>query len=83
MKPIAILAIALFLASAPSPDSDTITELSAGFLSSSNAQPLMAADAGQTTQQVQAGISASTSLASVAPVAGSPGQIAKQENLAD
>ena len=43
MKSIALLATALFLASAPSPDSQTITELSAGFLKLSNVQPLLAA----------------------------------------
>ena len=42
MKSIALLATALFLASAPSPDAQTITELSAGFLKPSNAQPLLA-----------------------------------------
>jgi len=48
MKPIVILWAALFLASAPSPDSDTITQLSGGFLSPDNAQPLLAAEPGQT-----------------------------------
>jgi len=43
MKSIAILATALFLASAPSPDSKTISELSAGFLKPSAMQPLLAA----------------------------------------
>lgn len=45
MKSTAILATALFLASAPSPDSQTISEISAGFLKSGNAQPLLAAEA--------------------------------------
>ena len=52
MKSIALLATALFLASAPSPDSETISQLSAGFLSSVNVQPLMAAEPGQTTGTV-------------------------------
>lgn len=49
MKSIALLTIALFLASAPSPDSETISQLSAGFLSSVNVQPLMAAEPGQSS----------------------------------
>ena len=44
MKSIALLATALFLASAPSPDSETISELSAGFLSTGNENPLQAAE---------------------------------------
>jgi len=63
MKSIALLATALFLASAPSPDSDTISQLSAGFLLASNVQPLMAAESGLTLQQVQAAIGTSTTLA--------------------
>ncbi len=51
MKPIVILWAALFLASAPSPDSNTIKQLSAGFLSPDNAQPLLAAEPGQTPGQ--------------------------------
>ena len=43
MKSTALLATALFLASAPSPDSQTITELTAGFLTPTNVQPLLAA----------------------------------------
>jgi hypothetical protein len=43
MKSTILLTTALFLASAPSPDSKTISELSAGFLSSTNDQGLMAA----------------------------------------
>lgn len=46
MKPIVILWAALFLASAPSPDSDTIMQLSGGFLSPEHAQPLLAAEPG-------------------------------------
>ena len=68
MKSIALLATALFLASAPSPDSDTISELSGGFLLSANAQPLMAAEHGLTLQQVQASISTSTTPAAELPV---------------
>ena len=47
MKSIALLATALFLASAPSPDSDTIAQISAGFLLPGNVQPLLAAESGQ------------------------------------
>jgi hypothetical protein len=47
MKSIALLATALFLASAPSPDSDTIAQISAGFLLPGNVQPLLAAEPGQ------------------------------------
>jgi len=46
MKSIALLATALFLASAPSPDSDTISQISAGFLAPGNVQPLLAAEPG-------------------------------------
>jgi len=63
MKSIALLTIALFLASAPTPDSDTISELSAGFLLPTNAQALMAAEPGQIIGRVQADVSASTILA--------------------
>ncbi len=52
MKSIALLATALFLASAPSPDSDAISELSAGFLLADNVQPLLAAQPEPTIQQV-------------------------------
>jgi hypothetical protein len=51
MKSIALLATALFLASAPSPDSDIISEISAGFLHVSNVQPLLAATTEQPTVQ--------------------------------
>lgn len=47
MKSIALLATALFLASAPSPDPETISQLSAGFLSSVDSQPILAAESGQ------------------------------------
>ncbi len=47
MKSIVTLWAALFLASAPSPDSDTIAQLSGGFFSPDNAQPLLAAEPGQ------------------------------------
>lgn len=43
MKSTILLTTALFLASAPSPDSKTISELSAGFLSTDN-HGLMAAE---------------------------------------
>ena len=42
MKSTILLATALFLISAPSPDSNTITELSSGFLSPQAAGPLLA-----------------------------------------
>jgi len=44
MKSTILLTTALFLASAPSPDSKTISELSAGFLSVGNEHGLMAAE---------------------------------------
>ena len=44
MKSTILLTTALFLASAPSPDSKTITELSAGFLLTGNNHGLMAAE---------------------------------------
>ena len=44
MKSTILLTTALFLASAPSPDSKTITELSAGFLSTGDNHGLMAAE---------------------------------------
>jgi hypothetical protein len=44
MKPTIILTTALFLASAPSPDSKTITEISAGFLSVADTHGLMASE---------------------------------------
>ena len=44
MKSTILLTTALFLASAPSPDSKTISELSAGFLSAGDNQGLMAAE---------------------------------------
>ena len=47
MKSIALLTTALFLASAPSPDSATISEMSAGFLSAGEIQPLLAAEPDQ------------------------------------
>jgi hypothetical protein len=68
MKSIALLATALFLASAPSPDSDVISELSAGFLLSNNQQALMAAEPQQTIAQVQADFHISTALAADTPV---------------
>ncbi len=44
MKSTILLTTALFLASAPSPDSKTISELSAGFLSMGNDTGLMASE---------------------------------------
>jgi hypothetical protein len=44
MKTTLLLATALFLVSAPSPDSETISEISAGFLAPSNDRGLMAAE---------------------------------------
>jgi hypothetical protein len=44
MKSTILLTTALFLASAPTPDSETITELSAGFLSQTGETGLMAAE---------------------------------------
>jgi len=61
MKSIALLATALFLASAPSPDSETISQLSAGFLSPGDAQPLLAAEP-------EKNIDSSTAVASETPV---------------
>ena len=44
MKSTILLTTALFLASAPAPDSDTISELSAGFLSVKDQHGLMASE---------------------------------------
>ena len=44
MKSTILLTTALFLASAPAPDSKTISELSAGFLSPKSEHGLMAAE---------------------------------------
>jgi hypothetical protein len=44
MKSTILLTTALFLASAPSPDAKTISELSAGFLSVNNEHGLMASE---------------------------------------
>ena len=44
MKPTALLAVAIFLVCAPSPDSKTISELSYGFLSDTKVEPLLADD---------------------------------------
>jgi len=60
MKSIALLTTALFLASAPSPDSATITEMSAGFLSADKVQPLLAAE----PDQAKLGADAKTSIPS-------------------
>ena len=44
MKPTLLLATALFLISAPEPDSKTMAEFSAGFLSATNKHTLVAAE---------------------------------------
>ena len=44
MKSTVLLTITLFLVSAPSPDSNTISEMSRGFLSNTTIEPLLAAD---------------------------------------
>ena len=44
MKSTILLTTALFLASAPTPDSKTISELSAGFLAPTDERGLMAAE---------------------------------------
>lgn len=44
MKSTILLATTLFLASAPSPDAKTVSELSAGFLSAKNDYALMASE---------------------------------------
>ena len=44
MKSTLLLATALFLISAPEPDSKTMAELSAGFLSATNKHKLVAAE---------------------------------------
>jgi len=45
MKATVLLTTTLFLVSAPSPDSDSITEISGGFLSIPDTRSLLAADA--------------------------------------
>jgi len=45
MKSTILLTTALFLASAPSPDSDVISEISAGFLSLTDTHGLLASEA--------------------------------------
>jgi hypothetical protein len=52
MKSTILLTTALFLASAPSPDSKAISELSAGFLSPASDQGLMAAGLTQVNQPI-------------------------------
>lgn len=44
MKSVILLATAIFLASAPAPDSRTLSEVSGGFLTTTNFDPLMAAE---------------------------------------
>ena len=74
MKSTAILATALFLASAPSPDSQTISQISAGFLKSGNAQPLLAAEAIRIELPGSTESSVTVDLASENPVQGMNGQ---------
>jgi len=50
MKSTILLTTALFLASAPSPDSKAVSEFSAGFLSPASDQGLMAAEPTQFSQ---------------------------------
>lgn len=52
MKSIALLTIALFFASAPSPDSQVISEITAGFLVSNKTPVLMAAELQQPDQKL-------------------------------
>ena len=73
MKSIALLATALFLASAPSPDSETISQLSAGFLSPGSVQPLLAAETGEI-------INSSTAVTSETPVEEIPADEEKTAN---
>jgi hypothetical protein len=42
LKPTLLLAVALFLMTAPSPDAQDVSELSAGFFVQSNQAPLLA-----------------------------------------
>jgi hypothetical protein len=51
MKSTILLATAIFLASAPSPDSQSISEMSAGFLVADNSQGLMAAEQARTDKR--------------------------------
>ena len=51
MKSIALLTTALFFASAPSPDSQAISEFTAGFMVSDQTPILMAAELDQTVLQ--------------------------------
>ena len=52
MKSIALLTTALFFASAPSPDSQVISEITAGFLVSNKTPVLMAAELQQPDQKL-------------------------------
>lgn len=52
MKSTILLTTALFLASAPSPDSKTVSEFSAGFLSPASDQGLMAAGPARVNQPI-------------------------------
>ena len=61
MKSTILLTTALFLASAPAPDSKTISELSAGFLSPTDVHGLMAAES---APELKAGPGVTAQLAS-------------------
>ena len=50
MKSIILMTIAIFLMCAPSPDSKTVTEISAGFLATSSETALAAAEVGPKVQ---------------------------------
>jgi len=59
MKPTILLTTALFLASAPSPDSEVISEISAGFLSLTDTHGLLASET-PPNGQLKSGSSAPT-----------------------
>lgn len=50
MKPATLLTTAIFLLSAPWPDSETLSELSAGFLSSAVDRSMLTSDTDQKSQ---------------------------------
>lgn len=52
MKSTALLAVAIFLVCAPSPDSKTISEMSHGFLSHAEFEPLLASDSNSNKLQL-------------------------------
>lgn len=45
LKQVVLLAIAIFLVTAPAPDAQDISEMSAGFFAQDNAAPLLASQA--------------------------------------